>query len=180
MKTNDVYFALPRKLRIGRAIMGKVKLSDGTILPDFYFESLDDINRKIAKDPRNHGTICEFNPKSPYRKQYLNPDATVLDFARLFSSKKGRARGELRATCLKLRVTPNLLRQILADQMEIPAESLDLSMKVCDIRLPVADNDPYSWVTFVCWMRPYFGQRPYTLSTVADMTIEELFNFWLK
>lgn len=179
MKSNKVFFEISRRLHINPSGLDKVKLADGTIFPSYFQNTLEDINRQIVTDPRNRNMVCEFSQKSVDRWAYLNPNATIMDFARLFSVPSGRTNGTLRAACLKPRVTPQLLQQFLADQMEIPAEQVDLSMKVRDIRLPVADNDAHSWVTFIVWASRRFGQNKTNLNTVADMTVGELFKYWL-
>lgn len=180
MKRNEAFIAMAQKLHITCRNLKTTKLSDGKIYPPFFYDCLDDVAQKIAADKSNRNSIREFSPKSQHRWEYLNPEATAFEFSRLLSIAKGRSGAKIRAQCLKPRLTVELLRQFLADQMEVSAADIRFDMPVKQICLPVADNDSHSWLTFVAWGDEFFHKSAGELDSITNMTVLELFQYWLS
>lgn len=179
MRRNEAFYALAQKLHIACSNLKTTRLADGKIFPPFFCDCLDDVSKNIAEDKRNRDCVREFSPKSQHRWEFLNPKATAFDISRLLSIGKGRTKAKIRAQCLKPRFTEELLRQFLADQMEVSATDIRPDMPVSQIRLPVADNDSHSWLTFVVWGDELFNKNAAEADSLTDMTVQELFKYWL-
>ena len=106
----------------------------------------------------------------------------LKDLHILLTLHTGRTAAKVRAECTRPRITPSLLWEFLAVQMETSVDKLDREMSVRDIKLPLTGNESHSWLTFVIWGDNIFGDG--TLSERADeiagMKVSELFSFWTR
>lgn len=179
MNQKDVYRVFAQKLGVKQMSLQDSKLSDGKIFIEYFKQVFRYINKEILGNRHNHNPTEEFSNKSVSPWSYLNPDACLLDFARLLAIPASRSAANIRAQCTKPRVTKDFLKCFLATQLEKDIKEIDLKMKVREIRLPVANYNKHSWVTFIRWCETIgFKGHPENLDDLADITVDELFDFW--
>lgn len=138
--------------------------------------------KQLQSDRKNYNLVDEFSARSANPWAYLRTDAGLLTLVRLLTLHTGRTAAKVRAECTRPRITPSLLWEFLAVQMETSVDKLDREMSVRDIKLPLTGNESHSWLTFVIWGDNIFGDG--TLSERADeiagMKVSELFSFWTR
>lgn len=181
MNQKDVYKTFARKLGIKQMSLQDRRLSDGKIFVEYFKQVFRQINKEILDNKYNINPNEEFSEKSENPWSYLNPDACLLDFARLLAIPSSRSAANIRAQCTRPRISKQMLTVFLADQLEKSPSKIDLGMKVRDIRLPLAAYNKHSWVTFVRWCEEAgFKGHPQNLDEIADITVSRLFDYWVR
>ena len=182
MKRKDVFAAFARKLGISRQNLENYRINDGRIYLPYLQSIFTDIKKQLQSDRKNYNLVDEFSARSANPWAYLRTDASLLTLVRLLTLHTGRTAAKVRAECTRPRITPSLLWEFLAVQMETSVDKLDREMSVRDIKLPLTGNESHSWLTFVIWGDNIFGDG--TLSERADeiagMKVSELFSFWTR
>jgi hypothetical protein len=182
MKRKDVFAAFARKLGISRQNLENYRINDGRIYLPYLQSIFTDIKKQLQSDRKNYNLVDEFSARSANPWAYLRTDAGLLTLVRLLTLHTGRTAAKVRAECTRPRITPSLLWEFLAVQMETSVDKLDREMSVRDIKLPLTGNESHSWLTFVIWGDNIFGDG--TLSERADeiagMKVSELFSFWTR
>lgn len=171
-----------RKLGISRQNLENYRINDGRIYLPYLQSIFTDIKKQLQSDRKNYNLVDEFSARSANPWAYLRTDAGLLTLVRLLTLHTGRTAAKVRAECTRPRITPSLLWEFLAVQMETSVDKLDREMSVRDIKLPLTGNESHSWLTFVIWGDNIFGDG--TLSERADeiagMKVSELFSFWTR
>ena len=181
MKQKEVYLALARKLNIDNNKLNDERLSAGKIYIGYFEQIFGKLNRAILENKSNIKTNEEFSSKSKDPWGYLNPDATLLDFAHLLALPAGKSSAAVRARCTKPRISKQMLLEFLSAQVEKPANEINLDAKVSLIRLPVAANERHSWITFIKWCEDLgFKGHPADPEKLAELTINQLFDIWIR
>ncbi len=181
MNQKEVYKTFAQKLGVKRMSLQNSRLSDGKIYVEYFKQVVRHINKGILENKYNINPTEEFSDKSKDPWGYLNPNASLLDFAHLLAMPSSRTSAAIRAQCTHPRISKKMLTMLLADQLEKEPEEINLEMKVRDIRLPLAGYNKHSWVTFIKWCEQagYTG-HPQNLNEIADMTVNSLFDCWVR
>lgn len=181
MNQKGVYKVLAQKLGIKQMNLKDSRLSDGKIYVEYFKQVVRQINKEILDNKHNINPNEEFSEKSKDPWGYLDPNASLLDLARLLAIPSSRSAAAIRAQCTRPRVSKRMLTAFLADQLEKSPEEIDLEMKVRDIRLPLANYNKHSWVTFVKWCeKAGFKGHPQNLDEIADISVSRLFDYWVR
>lgn len=181
MNQKGVYKFFAQKLGVKQMSLKDSRLSDGKIYLEYFKQVIRLINKEILENKYNINPTEEFSSKSKDPWGYLNPNATLLDFAHLLAIPSSRSAANIRAQCTRPRISKQMLTAFLADQLEKSPEDVNLDMKVRDIRLPLANYNKHSWVTFIRWCEQagYTG-HPQNLDEIADITVNKLFDYWVR
>lgn len=181
MHQKDSYKVLAQKLGIKQMSLKDCKLSDGKIYVEYFKQVFKQINHDILTNKYNINPTDEFSNKSKSPWSYLNSEATLLDFARLLAIPASRSAANIRAQCTRPRISKQMLTVLLADQLEKEPQEIDLDMQVRQIRLPIANYNKHSWVTFIRWCEQAgFRGHPEDLNQLAEISVNQLFDYWVR
>lgn len=181
MDQKNVYKFFAQKLGFKQMSLQNIKLSDGKVYVEYFKQIFQQLNQDIVKNRYSINPTEEFSSKSKHPWNYLNTDATLLDFARLLSIPASRSAANIRAECTRPCISKKTLTSLLADQLEVEINEIDLEMKVRNIRLPLANYNKHSWLTFIRWCEKMgFNGHPENLDKLAEMSVNQLFDCWAR
>lgn len=181
MNQKDVYKFFAQRLSVKQMSLKDSRLSDGKIYVEYFKQVVRQINKEILDNKHNIKPNEEFSEKSKDPWGYLDPNASLLDFARLLAIPSSRSAAAIRANCTRPRLSKQTLTVFLADQLEKKPEEIDLEMKVRQIRLPMANYNKHSWVTFIKWCESVgLHGHPQNLDEIADISVNRLFDYWVR
>jgi|GEM_PF-739344 len=181
MERKNIFYVMAQKFGCNKHRLKDFKINGGKILRTYFESVLSQLSRDIFDNKVNRDAVDEFSGKSKDPMRYINPEATLFNFATLLKSASSRTNATLRSYCTKPAITKRLLLLILAEQLEVAPAKIRITDNVRSLTLPFTGHDKHSWVTLFLWMEAMFGKDPktsYDWDEIAELTIDQLLSRW--
>ncbi len=157
-----------KKTQFKKAKLATVTIHDGRI--DFNFL------KSIIETVKERTGSMEFNKNSI--NTWIWNNVSVEKIINLFTSTPRRA-AMLRGQIISPQIPRKIIRLYLAHIIEEPEESLDETLPVSSLTLPVCGKQKDSYLTTIFWCEEFFQKRiPTEISERG--TIEQLIDFLQK